>query len=848
MRFRICLDRTRSPGPMLALFLAFGLALPAARPAAAQPRNVTIATYNVKQLPDPISHSGHFFDENGDPLSDTDRAQVIAANIHDALPDIVALNEVFDEDSRDIFISALGGVYAFHVDKIDGGDIEDSGLMLFSRFPFEKMELSGAHVPGCGDVQITTNATVHQCPDKLLGFVEFQCDGSYSWDIANQPDCIADKGAGIVKIALPSGESLFVVFSHFLSTYGHDSEEIRCTKAEDRRKGFKQISTLVADATELPVGGSSGSFVFSPDAVNIVALGDFNIDGNPFRTGGSQCQLDEWRFAYHPTQALIDFPSCGGDDRLICGSSRIMVDAWAFDTSIADLGRTNGVSFSFDVTDTSPSALASGRRLDHILYRRHTPSVPALHPNPMMPQHLTIQWPLSGTQGRLSDHLPVGVDLLLPPEDIVLDHVTPRLANPITVPAVGDPPDAQMSIDVPGQMQWILLDGPQGTYSLRTYGSTAVGFEVYRPEDLSRPVKPHKKTFRDAWEYVLTDPPYFIRTFAALESGEHDRNATPVYAFDVHRYDCTSSVEACHLVAGSEGQEVEWPSTPVGPADSYWFSFDADDAQPSINPFHELAVTSKGAPTPVPAFDLTILDADTLQQPQNLVWTTTSPPATVWSTRVSGLPNNGSTNPFASVKTYLLQVQRTQPAYTGDVAVSHTTNLTYFVPLTIQVVQENDDSAHDELMIFHDADGAPLHQVITQQNAHTLINHFTFLPQIDELEDGGSPWPANSLGMEKYTTAMPLIMLEDDDDCCGPSEGDYLLAELSSGELSTSGGLALAELPLGETKRQMIWRWSDENPLPSDPDDTDYWYELDMIVSHRHPCAFLGKEMLAACP
>ena len=829
------------------IYLVLTLAFLAVSPVMAQPRNVTVATYNVQQIPEPHDHNGHYFDENGDPLSDSDRAHLIAANIKDALPDIIALNEVFDEDSRDIFISELGGVYGFHVDKIGAGDPEDSGLMLFSRFPFEKMEFSGGHTYGCGDAQITMNANILDCTKEFLGFVEFQCDGSYSWDIANQPDCVSDKGAGIVKIGLPSGESLFVVFSHFVSTYGDDSEDIKCAKADDRRTFFKRISNLVVDATEVPVNNFPNSFVFSPDTVNIIALGDFNIDGNPFRTGGSQCQRDEWRFAYHPTQALIDFPSCGPDDRLTCGASRLMVDAWAFDTSVADLGRTNGMPFSFDVTDTSLSALATGQRLDHILYRRHSPSVPALHPNPMIPQHLTIQWPLSGSQGRLSDHLPVGVDLLLPPEDIQLDHVTPRLALPITVPATVDPPDAYMSIDIPGQMQWILLDGPKGTYSLRTYG-TDVGFAVYQPEDLSRPVKPHKKTTRDAWEYVLTDPPYFIRTFAADASGQHDRNKTGAYYFDVHRYDCTSSVEPCHLPIGSEGQDIEWPSNPVGPADSYWFTFDADDAQPSQSPFHELAVTSKGAPTPVPAFDLTILDPDTLQQPQNLVWSTTNPPATVWSTRVSGLANNGSSNPLASVKTYLLQLQRTQPSYTGQVAVSHASNLTYFVPLTIQVLQENDDSKHDELMIFHDADGAPLHQVITQQNAHTLINHFTHLPQIDEREDGGSPWPAHSLGIEKYTIEMPLIMLEDDDDCCGAAEGDYLLTELSSGQLSTSGGLALAELPLNETKRQIVWRWSDKSPLPGDPDDTDYWYELDMIVSHQHPCSFLTKETLAACP
>ena len=92
---------------------------------------------------------------------------------------------------------------------------------------------------------------------------------------------------------------------------------------------------------------------------------------------------------------------------------------------------------------------------------------------------------------------------------------------------------------------------------------------------------------------------------------------------------------------------------------------------------------------------------------------------------------------------------------------------------------------------------------------------------------------------------MPLILLEDDDDCCGADPGDYLLIEHATGDLAVSDGLALEILGLDETRRQLKWRWSDEFPLPSDPDDTDYWYEMEFFVSHEHPCVTLD---LQGCP
>ncbi len=78
-------------------------------------------------------------------MSTEERAEAIAKAILKLkpLPDIIALQEVFDEDAKDELEDALKGTYPHYVYKLDSNDFidldEDSGLMLFSRFPFTNL-------------------------------------------------------------------------------------------------------------------------------------------------------------------------------------------------------------------------------------------------------------------------------------------------------------------------------------------------------------------------------------------------------------------------------------------------------------------------------------------------------------------------------------------------------------------------------------------------------------------------------------------------------------------------------------------------------------------------------------
>jgi endonuclease/exonuclease/phosphatase family metal-dependent hydrolase len=88
-----------------------------------------VLSYNVKMLPGPF----------GGGAEDLGRAQRIAHAIATTRPawDVVCLQEVFDEDARDLFARALADTYPYRITRAGGGDVfqEDSGLFFASRHP-----------------------------------------------------------------------------------------------------------------------------------------------------------------------------------------------------------------------------------------------------------------------------------------------------------------------------------------------------------------------------------------------------------------------------------------------------------------------------------------------------------------------------------------------------------------------------------------------------------------------------------------------------------------------------------------------------------------------------------------
>ncbi|MEZ4238742.1 MAG: endonuclease/exonuclease/phosphatase family protein [Myxococcota bacterium] len=791
-------------------------------------RNVRIATYNIKMLPFPEATDGDFADDDGVPLSNEDRATLIAQKVIADGLEIVAFNEAFDRDTQNALKDALTDDFPYSVDYIgNDSDLSDSGLMLFSRYPFEEMELDEEHVYEDGDVEVTLDGTLSESSGKVLGFTEYHCDVA-----TLQADCVASKGAGLVRIALPMGESLEVVFTHFRASYGDDDSDTACGKQKERQQAMRQIEALVRDATDELEG--------APRNANVLVMGDLNIDGNPFHTQGDACLDAEWQDAFTSTSDLA-FSSCADLSPMVCDNEdRVLFDAWAFTTSPDDLGRSASFDFTTDLAD--PALLGEGQRLDYLLLR----GTSQLTDLPLMvPQHVTIAWPLAGAIGNLSDHLPVAVDLLLPGDDVQVQHTTPSTAQPLIVPSTNFA-STPMAITVPGQLQWVELDGEPGTYTVDTPsgGSVPVAFDVYARHDLSRPIAPRRAGDDGGLVYVLDDPPYFVRTFATFlfDPGVHDRAATTSYSVTAKRHDCTSPVEACILTAGEHGDdavEVTWPANqPVKSEDALWFEFYADDPVEQKTPtFHEFEVYVDQSLQGIPAFTFDVVDFDAHKPLPDVKWTKLASETIRQSWRADNIHGNPAAKP--SFANHLLKVFRPMSdlSWGGTVKVFHGTNLTYFQPLAVSILQEEDDfTAHDELRIYMKPDNTDLfYETVTESTLHLHASKFTPLPQIDEIEDGGAPWPAASLGSLKLTEQLPLLMLEDDDDNGSPGPGDFVFAEPQpSLTWSTPNRRALAVLATDVTGARLQWNFTDD---PSQAyDDTDYWYRFTFDVSHTPPC------------
>lgn len=168
-----------------------------------------IGTYNVQFLPGGFGNDGSPCGFSGS--DDTTRPHKIAERIKKSGYDIIALNEVFDEDSRGTFLAELMGTYPHYVAYLTDSTVttEDSGLMLFSRFPFEPLP--------------DTTFQVHSgdCWASDCNKVAF-----YEYGRADGDDARSEKGVGFVRIRNPQTNRIYnVLFTHMQASYPGDDDE-----------------------------------------------------------------------------------------------------------------------------------------------------------------------------------------------------------------------------------------------------------------------------------------------------------------------------------------------------------------------------------------------------------------------------------------------------------------------------------------------------------------------------------------------------------------------------------------------------------------------------------------------
>ncbi|MBW2732497.1 MAG: endonuclease/exonuclease/phosphatase family protein, partial [Deltaproteobacteria bacterium] len=226
-----------------------------------------------------------------------EKVQKVANAILASDLDVVVLNEVFSENARDRLVAALKSRYPYYVDKL-GSKLfnpgfsscywsmtkpEDSGLMLFSKYSLEKINISTWR-------------------KSKVAFEAFgDCSGV---------DCCANKGVGLVMVRTPSARLHTIAFTHL-----QDGDH------KVRRRQMDTISRFVQRMLWL------NGRTFARNEVYL--LGDLNIQGQNLRDDKPmfwKAPSSEWRnYFWTPSS---DYFSPG-------------YDTWAWTTSADDLGYTS---------------------------------------------------------------------------------------------------------------------------------------------------------------------------------------------------------------------------------------------------------------------------------------------------------------------------------------------------------------------------------------------------------------------------------------------------------------------------------------------------------------------------
>jgi hypothetical protein len=468
--------------------------------------------------------------------------------------DIVALNEVFDEDAREILVGELGGKYAHSLTKADVESVgtqlfgaalalstsallaaygitillntkfEDSGLMLFSRFPF-------ATIPPPAGFEDLFPAS--------LPYVFF-----LPYTLSNGGDSFAAKGAVFARIMLGPSDPCDVIISHTQAAYESDDEH-----KETRTLQLREVFEMIKAHIGLPL----------PPDREVIFMGDLNVEGTFRNSGVSQ----EWRDTF-------DVPGGFFTDGIH--------DLWVHEQSpgawfATPASKPQAYPGPWDLGLTT----ADGKRLDYILGR--PPGDDRL-----TTQHLSIAYELMTSNPAVdgdvipytSDHYPLRADL-------AREHEGCRAATASAVPF--NPSNPHFHADGTlraGWMHWYRFDQP-GTYAFKVIPLDGIEprFEVYVGSNLSIPMAQYRLEELDDYglKYVLPDAPFFVRVFFP------DRTAEGRYQFRSFRFTGRSRSEAIQLVPhvpvrhatkGDGPLNTDDPATPWDEGDAVWFCIDTD--------------------------------------------------------------------------------------------------------------------------------------------------------------------------------------------------------------------------------------------------------------------------------
>lgn len=430
---------------------------------------------------------------------------------------------------------------------------EDSGLMIFSRYPFQPL-LGHAFAADPGKLRAVSSGRAWE----EVAFTEYDECTNNSWD------CLGNKGAALVTIQHPvTGRAFNIVFTHMQTGTSEANRAVR-----DRQ--FHQIQELVFST--LPPGSG---------AHNVLFMGDLNIHGDiahTYRAMDPEPGRPEWEERFGPSGSFF------------------LLDAWEFEmhdpAAVPPQRRDRGLTSD---VDRPPSEERDRNRLDYI-FRNHviepTTNMPLCTQQMTLARNLAVERPfgfggLPGdpTADHLSDHIGVNMDLnLWAPycSSATARRIAPEEFDPQTGTALlGDVISHEFRIRHAGAMQWFRIDEP-GTYTIEVTGSVRMRADVYSSTDMSTPRIPYgggeERSFKDPsgqshtgiLHHVRTAP-FYIRVTPAV------RGFTGSYVLAVHHHLCTGFEDECILLPNEPvPPEVRIPTDALDWDGRLYFLIDTD--------------------------------------------------------------------------------------------------------------------------------------------------------------------------------------------------------------------------------------------------------------------------------
>jgi hypothetical protein len=451
--------------------------------------------------------------------------------------DVIALSEVWDEDAKDILVNALAGDghatvgrYPFYVKKLDDDTVsvpsdlnidklinaEDSGLMLFSRFPFESLPKKSAvtftsaenHFGSpWDDVEASANDA------GKVAFIRFhECDAE---------DCLAGKGAGLVRIR-KDGAMFTVVFTHLQADEGHD---------DTRSSQLYAIRYLLDHALD-------------QDALqrDVFILGDLNIIGTS----------DEW-----PHNLNSIYPGW---------------DAWWETSSKGDIGRTSnyGTGDRLDYHLYSKSTITAAvcpqhLKLDFYGLSDHL-GVTGEYAQPAPRCSPSLAWANPPLDTPLLDD-PAGN-----PSELRFKGSAQwfRVDRDGTFSFAVRTPQAGTKAWKDGGVDFEVYESTDLTHPVGPYKQMTSSLQTCQDPLAQNDCVAAQTT---GTTFVLPKSPFYVKVF------RKDGEPGIKYSLLIHRHACTDQNDACVLRPGADAEGPEWStSAPINADDTAWFRVDTQSS------------------------------------------------------------------------------------------------------------------------------------------------------------------------------------------------------------------------------------------------------------------------------